>query len=52
MRVRVADILEMLAQDVCREKILRDYPYLEDADISAALSYVAKQTDHPVVRVV
>jgi predicted nuclease of predicted toxin-antitoxin system len=46
MRVRVKDILDMLAAGASRDEILADYPYLEDADITAALNYAAAQTDH------
>lgn len=49
-RIRVSDILEMLASGANREEILADYPYLEDQDITAALSYAARQTDHPILR--
>jgi len=42
MRVRVADILEMLAGGASRAEILEDYPYLEDADITAALETAAR----------
>ncbi len=52
LRVRVKDILDQLAEGVSREEILADYPYLEPGDIRAALQYAAKQTDHPVLRVV
>ena len=51
MRIRVRDVLEMLADGASREEILADYPYLEDADISAALMYAAAQSDHRVIRV-
>ena len=51
MRVRVSDILDMLAGGATPEDILRDYPYLEAEDIKAALEFAARQTDHPVVRV-
>jgi uncharacterized protein (DUF433 family) len=51
MRVRVKDILDLLAAGVPREEILQDYPYLEDDDITAALEYAALQSDHPVLRV-
>jgi len=51
LRVRVKDILELLAAGVSREEILQDYPYLEDEDITAALEYAARQSDHPVLRV-
>ncbi|RMD63563.1 DUF433 domain-containing protein [Candidatus Parcubacteria bacterium] len=51
MRIRVRDILEMLAAGMSGEEILRDYPYLEAEDIKAALEYAAESFDHPVVRV-
>ncbi len=51
LRIRVSDILEMLAGGASREEILQDYPYLEADDITAALEFAARQTDHPVVRV-
>ena len=41
LRVRVTDILGMLAEGVSHEEILRDYPYLEPDDIKAALAYAA-----------
>lgn len=51
MRVRVRDILELLAAGASREEILEDYPYLEAADITAALEFAARQSDHPVMHV-
>ncbi len=51
MRIRVSDILGMLAAGASREEILEDYPYLETADIGAALDYAARQTDHRILRV-
>ena len=48
LRVRVKDILEMLAGGSTRQEILGDYPYLEDADITAALEFAARATDHPI----
>jgi len=52
LRIRVKDVLDMLAAGVSREEILADYPYLEPEDIDATLEYAAKQIDHPVLRVV
>jgi uncharacterized protein (DUF433 family) len=51
MRIRVKDVLDLLAAGASREEILADYPYLEDADISAALAYASQQTDHLILRV-
>jgi len=50
LRMRVTDILDMLAGGAGRGEILADYPYLEDADITAALTYAARIADHAVVR--
>jgi uncharacterized protein (DUF433 family) len=46
MRVRVTDILELLSRGDSRQEILADYPYLEDADITAALDYAKNHVDH------
>ena len=51
LRVRVKDVLEMLAAGMSREDIVQDFPYLEQADITAALEYAATQADHPILKV-
>jgi uncharacterized protein (DUF433 family) len=51
MRIRVKDVLDLLAAGVSPEDILRDYPYLEKEDIQAALEFAAAQSDHVVLRV-
>jgi uncharacterized protein (DUF433 family) len=51
LRIRVKDILDLLAAGAPNEEILEDYPLLEAADIRAALEYAARQSDHPVLRV-
>jgi uncharacterized protein (DUF433 family) len=42
LRIRVKDVLAMLAGGASRDDILSDYPYLEDDDIAAALEYAAQ----------
>ena len=49
MRVRVKDVLELLAAGVSEKEILEDYPYLEAGDIAACLEYAAAEADHPVL---
>lgn len=49
LRVRVKDVLDMLAGGATRAEILGDYPYLEDEDITAALEFASRATDHPVI---
>ena len=48
-RVRVTDILEMLAGGADPAEIAADFPYLSEDDVRAALSYAAAAADHPVV---
>jgi uncharacterized protein (DUF433 family) len=50
MRIRVKDILDLLAAGVPNKEILADYPYLESDDITAALEFAAQQSDHPIWR--
>ena len=48
-RFRVMDLLELLAAGASQEEILADYPFLQPADIQAALLYAARQADHVVL---
>ena len=49
LRIRVSDILDMLAGGASRAEILQDFPYLEDADITAALVYAARSAETRVI---
>ena len=49
LRIRVIDVLDMLAAGASRADILESYPDLEEADISAALHYASRAIDHPVL---
>ena len=49
-RLRVSDILDMLAHGASRVEILADFPYLADEDITAALAYAARSSDHRIIR--
>ena len=49
MRIRVKDVLDMLAEGATEQEILRDYPDLETEDIRASLSCAARYFDHPVL---
>jgi uncharacterized protein (DUF433 family) len=48
-RLRVCDILDLIAAGATREEILEDYAFLENDDITAALRYAARQTDHAIL---
>jgi uncharacterized protein (DUF433 family) len=49
MRIRVKDVLDLLAEGATQEEILHDYPDLEPEDVRASLAYAARYFDHPVL---
>jgi len=49
MRIRVKDVLDLLAGGATEKEILEDFPYLEEGDIRAVLEYAAAESDHPVL---
>lgn len=49
-RIRVTDVLELLAAGAAFEEILSEYPFLEREDIYAAIEYAARQSDHPILK--
>ena len=49
MRIRVSDILEMLAVGVTSAQILADFPDLENDDIAACLHFAASRINIPRV---
>jgi uncharacterized protein (DUF433 family) len=51
LRIRVSDVLELLANEASIEEIVADYPGLERQDVLAAIAYAAHQTSHAVIRV-
>jgi uncharacterized protein (DUF433 family) len=50
LRIRVADVLDLLATGASVDEILADYPSLEREDIFAAIEYAARQADHAVLQ--
>jgi uncharacterized protein (DUF433 family) len=49
LRIRVVDVLQLLAAGETPQEILAEYPYLEQEDIAASLLYAARQLDHPIL---
>lgn len=49
MRIRVMDILQLLASDLTPDQILEEMPDLEPEDIRAALIYASNRLDHPIL---
>lgn len=48
-RIRVTDVLGMLAAGETAESILAHHPDLEPDDLRACLAYAARELDHPVL---
>jgi uncharacterized protein (DUF433 family) len=49
MRIRVTDVLDLLAAGLNREEILQELPDLEPEDITACLRFASRRVDHPVL---
>ncbi len=48
MRIRVSDVIDLLANGLTPEQILDELPDLEPEDILAALRSSSRRLDHPV----
>ncbi len=49
MRIRVVDVLDLLANGLGRQEILEDFPDLTEDDIVACLRFARQRIDHPVL---
>ncbi len=49
MRIRVSDVLDLLAAGLSFEEILEEMPDLELDDLKAALAYASRKLDHPIL---
>lgn len=49
MRIRVTDVLGLLAAGLSFEQVLEELPDLEPDDIAAALQYAARRLNHPIL---
>jgi uncharacterized protein (DUF433 family) len=50
MRIRVKDVLDLLAAGASEKEILTDFPYLEPEDIRASLEFAAAQANHAIIK--
>jgi uncharacterized protein (DUF433 family) len=51
MRIRVIDVLDLLASGLTQEEVLNELPDLELEDIEASLKYASSKLDHPIIAV-
>lgn len=49
MRIRVSDVLDLLADGMTTKQILKEHPDLEADDIRACLRFASTRVSHPVV---
>ncbi len=49
MRIRVTDVLDLLANGLTSEQILDELPDLELEDVLACLRFASRRIDHPIL---
>lgn len=49
MRIRVTDVLDLLAAGLSRAEVLTELPDLEPEDIEACLRFASRRIDHPIL---
>lgn len=49
MRIRVSDVLDLLANNLTPDQIIEELPDLEPADIPACIRYATQRVSHAVV---
>ena len=49
MRIRVSDVLDLLANDLSPEQVIEELPDLESEDIKACLRFASRRVGHPVL---
>ena len=49
MRIRVIDVLDLLANGLTAEQVIEELPDLEIEDVRASLRFASRRLDHPVL---
>ena len=49
MRIRVSDVLELLADGMTPDQIIEEHPDLELEDIQACLRFASQRVSHPIL---
>lgn len=49
LRIRVVDVLDLLAAGLSHQEIVAELPDLEPDDIKAALAFASRRVDHPMI---
>jgi uncharacterized protein (DUF433 family) len=49
MRIRVVDVLDLLASGLTAQEVIKELPDLEMADVEAALRFASRRLNHPIL---
>ena len=49
MRIRVVDVLDLLAAGLSQQQVLEELPDLKAEDISACLKFASSRLNHPIL---
>jgi uncharacterized protein (DUF433 family) len=49
LRIRVTDVLDLLAAGLTPEEVVGELPDLEREDIAACLRFASRRLDHPII---
>ncbi len=49
MRIRVVDVLDLMANGLSPEQVLEELPDLEPEDITACLRFASSRLNHPIL---
>lgn len=49
MRIRVVDVLDLLAAGLSQQQVFEELPDLEAEDISACLKFASSRLNHPIL---
>lgn len=49
LRIRVTDVLDLLAEGLSPDEVVAELPDLEPEDITACLRLASRRLDHPIV---
>ena len=49
MRIRVIDVLDLLASGLTQQQVLEELPDLEPEDVAACLRFARSRLDHPIL---
>ena len=49
MRIRVSDVLDLMANGLTAEQVVNELPDLEPADVAACLRFASRRLSHPVL---